>query len=261
MFKKLIVALAAVTLLFTATPALAGSNAEADAESNVAIGALVDDHSVNENTSIDKRQLPNGPMGGYGIAAPMIDNGWVTGNMQKVGDLLVVRKVFTTKMLKVLAHKDPYKIYIAAHQSERKALDHDLKSMNLPDDLKIEILLAVRTNPNAPMALPAEVEGMKDMAFVRGHGRHTEKTSTMGLLAGMAYEIVRHGGTKMVVVGEGARKVLEASGWGIQIGSTAATISDKKESAVGTVSGGGIGYGEAEGSYGYKPWIQAWGFK
>ena len=268
--KKIIVLLAAVALIFCAVPAMAngGGDDSANAESgalaigvggdHVEEGGTLEKNYDNSHTSVDKRGLPAGPMGGYGIMAPNVTNGMMTGNVQMIKDILIVRDTFTLRMLKALNHKDDsYKIWVSAHQSLRAKLGFPSNgTKDMPLDREITIVLAVRM-VRGKLDIP--VEG-KDLAFIRGQCKNTD-SATISLMAGQAIEAMRHGADTMVIVGEGARKVLEASGWGFQLGTTAATISDKDASAIGTVTGGGFGYGEAEGSYGYKPWIQSWAYK
>lgn len=258
--KKLIVLLAVVSMIFCAVPAMADQSQEQNPEgdgtqSQATAGSTIHDES--KSYSNDKRQLPSGPMGGFGIVAPMTENGRITGNVQFVDDILVVRDTYTLRMLTVLNHRDAdYKILISAHQSARLANGHPEKGIKGMDlDREITIVKALRMDKTRKLIMP---EGT-DRAFIRGQADDSDD-DTMALMAGMAIEAMRHGADTLVIVGEGAKKVLEATGWGFQLGTTGATISDKDSSAMGAVVGGGFGYGEAEGSYGYRPWLQGWAY-
>ena len=267
--KKLIVLLAAVALIFCAVPAMADNNQDQNqnpegdgTQSQAQAGAYVDnsDHSTYKGAP-EKRALPAGVMGGYNIVPPNVLNGMITGNVQLVGDILTVRDTYTLRMLLALDHKsDAYEIFVSAYQSNRVRLNNPVKGvkgMDLDTKITIEKILRVKDGDNkGRLILPDGV----DVAFLRGQCDDTD-SATMSLMAGMAIEAMRHGADTLAITGEGARKVLEASGWGFQIGTTGATISDKDTSAMGAVVGGGFGYGEAKGHYGYEPWLQSWAFR
>jgi len=261
--KKLIVLLAVVSLIFCAVPAMAGSDATADADATVDQSIGDNSNNVTNNDAPNVRSLPGGTLGGYSIVPPMVESGMITGNVQIVDDILTVRDTYTLRMLLTLDHKDDaYKIFTSAYQSNRIRLNNPKKGVKGMDlDAKITIVKILRLREGENKGRLSTMPVGTDVAFMRGQCDDTD-SATMSLLAGIAIESIRHGADTLAITGEGARKVLEASGWGFQLGSTAATISgDKGSSALGTVTGGGFGYGEAKGSYGYVPWLQGWAFR
>jgi hypothetical protein len=208
----------------------------------------VDSHDVYEA----KRNLPTGSGGAYTASAPEYnDQSTATGNVQNAATILQVRKTFTLRMLKALEAGEDMHVIVKAYQSMRDQLGYPEKGYDgMNPDAEITIILEI----------PTDMSSYMDIAHLTVIGE--DDTTTMGAIAGAAVEAMRQGSDTLVVTGEGAKKVLEAGGWGVMLGGSGMMIAgDKGSNAAGAVIAPGIGYAKAKTFYGYCPWIQAFGLR
>jgi hypothetical protein len=196
-----------------------------------------------------KRALPTGHGNAYRTDGPEFHSEPNrTGNIQDSEDILQVRKTFTLGMLRALEAGEELHVIVKAYQSKREALGYPekgYKGMTL--DATIDILVEV---PN--------MANYKDVAHLTVIGE--DDTTTMGSIAAAAVEAMRHGADTLLLTGEGAAKVLQASGWGLMLGGSGTLLmSDGGNGAAGAVIAPGIGYSSAKTAYGFSPFVQAFG--
>ncbi len=197
----------------------------------------------------NKRSLPTGHGRAYSAKGPDYNSEPNrTGNVQDSADILQVRKTFTLGMLRALEAGEELHVIVKAYQSKREALGYPEKGYKgMPLDATIDILVEV---PN--------MANYRDVAHLTVIGE--DDTTTVGSIAAAAVEAMRHGADTLLLTGEGAAKVLEASGWGLMLGGSGTMlISDGGSGAAGAVIAPGIGYSSAKTAYGFCPFVQAFG--
>ncbi len=81
------------------------------------------------------------------------------------------------------------------------------------------------------------------------------ETPSEAVFSVLAEEALLHGANIMVPMNEGARRVLEASGWGVSLGATWVQIGggDERGAGVGTA---GIGYARGQSSHRHEPFAR-----
>lgn len=227
---------------------------EADADATAVSGSKsevnISDNST--NTVEDKRDLPSVAGGAYATNAPAhFDRAEMTGNLAPAKDLTMIRKTFTIGMLRALESGEKMDITVKAYQSMREKLGYPKYGYKgLPLDAEMTILLEV----------PSDMTKYDDICYVVN--RTEKKTLALSAIAGAAVEAFRHGADTFVITGEGAKKMIEAGGWGIMLGGSGTFITgDGGNSASGAVIAPGIGYAEAWSGYTFSPWTQGFGLK
>ena len=197
----------------------------------------------------NKRNLPTGHGSAYSVKGPEYNSEPNrTGNIQDSGDILQVRKTFTLGMLRALEAGEELHVIVKAYQSRQEALGYPEKGYKgMPLDATIDILVEV-----------PDMANYKDVAHLTVIGE--DDTTTMGSIAAAAVEAMRHGADTLLLTGEGAAKVLQASGWGLMLGGSGTMITgDGGNSSAGAVIAPGIGYSSAKTAYGFCPYVQAFG--
>ncbi len=80
-------------------------------------------------------------------------------------------------------------------------------------------------------------------------------TPSEAVFSVLAEEALLHGANVMVPLNEGAKRVLEASGWGISLGATWVQIGGGDERGAG-VGAAGIGYAKGQSSHRHEPFAR-----
>ena len=200
----------------------------------------------------NKRNLPTGHGNAYSAKGPEFrEKADRTGNVDDAKTLLQVRKVFTIGMLKAIETGEDLEIIVKAYRSNMKKLGYPAKGYKgMPLDAKITLVLEI----------PADMSRYEDVAYVTVRGE--DETLSFSAIAAAAVEAFRHGADTFVITGEGAKKMLEAGGWGLMLGGSGTFITnDGGGSAAGAVIAPGIGYAKSWSGYEFEPWIQGFGLK
>lgn len=103
-----------------------------------------------------------------------------------------------------------------------------------------------------------KVEDAQLIAFISVRATDSDVTSAdiLGVIAKRAREI---GGNAFHVNGDGVERVMKASGWGIGISGTRATLASDEMS--GTVASPALGYSAGQAGYKDFPWLQVFVLK
>ncbi len=80
-------------------------------------------------------------------------------------------------------------------------------------------------------------------------------TPSEAVFSVLAQEAMRNGANIIVPLNEGARRILEASGWGVSLGATWVQIGGGNEQQAG-VGAAGIGYAKGQSSYRHEPFAR-----
>ena len=248
---------------------MADSSATADANAGATSGAIgvggdyaEEGGTINKDTiyedSENKRSLPGGGPGGPvpNMIAPFHD-GRPTANLQDVRTILSVRKTYTIAQLAVLESAADMDLTVRAYQSYMKALGHPAKGLKGLDPAgEITIVVAFPTR-DGKLTMP---EYKTDIAHITAKADDGD-CDVVALMAATAIEAYRHGSTKLILTGQGARKLLESSGWAIMLGAMTSAINDNDGTALGGGGATGIGYGSVQSSYAFEPFFQGYGVK
>lgn len=128
--------------------------------------------------------------------------------------------------------------------------DSDRKNVNISNR---KILLNLGESSRIKMLLekPAEYQfiGMLVANAIKAD------TPSEAVFSVLAEDALRNGANVMVPLNEGARRVLEASGWGISLGFTFVQIGGGSEQGAG-VGAAGIGYAKGESSHRHEPFAR-----
>ena len=209
----------------------------------------------NSYVNEDKRELARGHGEAYSVNGPAFNSEPNrTGNVQDSADILQIRKKFSLRMLQALEAGEDLDLIVKAYQDKRVQLERpkrgykNAKGWELNLDDEVEIIVVV----------PQDMSKYVDIAHITVRG--DDDTTTMGAIAAAAVEAYRHGSDTLLITGEGAEKVLQASGWGVMFGGSASMIGgDTGKAAAGAVIAPGVGYASAKTAYGFCPYLQAFG--
>jgi len=259
--KKLITLLLAIMFVATlSTAALAGSEANADAQVDTQAAASIDDHSVTYSKVIDRKFVNAGitplpqtqgfyttptPDSSFRSVAELFNDGENSirlsegaleslakgGNVES--NLQIIRDENMVPRVKVADEKGVKWLAITYH----KPVFGEDKEGN-------QIIIGVM-KPNA-LARTGFIDGEADDG----------DTNSFQVIGKCGLKALKDGNTHMVVTTEGAHRKVEAEGYGIGFYTTMAKVSDG-----GTVSGlggGGLGYAYNEAGTEDRPWIQGY---
>lgn len=128
--------------------------------------------------------------------------------------------------------------------------DSDRKNVNI-SNRKILLNLGESSRIKMVMQKPAEYQfiGMLVASATKA------ETPSEAVFSVLAEDALRNGANVMVPLNEGARRVLEASGWGISLGFTFVQIGGGAEQSSG-VGAAGIGFTKGESSYRHEPFAR-----
>ena len=199
-----------------------------------------------------KRDLVGPPVIGVPNTPAFGEQATPTGNVQKVQNILVFQAEFTYAQLKALRGTDTHPV--SERAKVRAKYYSTKKGADLTDDSRILVVLAAVD---------------KDGNITRPEGAYTpavhitvegkSSTTTVSAFARSAIAALEGGCDMLIVTGEGAKRMMEAGGLGLMLGSSVMTLSDGAKNATGTATVGGLGYASAWASYGYCPWLQSVG--
>jgi hypothetical protein len=175
-----------------------------------------------------------------------------TGNVQKMQNVLIFKATFTYAQLKALKGTSTHP-YSERAKLRAKYFDAE-KSTRVDDTATITAILAV-IDKDGNVARP---EGnYKPVVHLTVEGKSS--TTTVSAFARIAIAAMKAGSDRVVITGEGAKRMMEAGGFGLMLGSSVMTIDEKAKSATGTASVGGFGFSKTWAGYGYCPWLQGFG--
>jgi hypothetical protein len=242
--KKIIAMLSIIALLGFSTPAMAflddnsgqtNADASADAVSSTSQGQSIDDHSVN----INERAFVNQGGVGFGHVINYYGKPLPTSQFRPVETLLVYGYVYNETALRSILKKG-------------EDVLHELEVVNGPSRV-------ARAKPQKGeeryikiIATTTKQEGHKVIGYCTSEA-DDRKTSMLEVMAAAALDALEEGADVLQITAQGASRDTIASGWGIGLSYTSASVNSNS----GSVGSGGTGYSSAWAGMRDKPWIQA----
>ena len=243
--KKLLTIVSAISLvLFLTVPAMAllddnSTNANAVVGE---VGASIDDHSTNNNTSeaMDRAfPVPGGV--NFGPVINYFGKPLPTAQFRPVETLLMYGGWFSEGTLEKIVSKSSDTITECEVVNGAKYVPRAKADPNGTRWIRIIATTAVQ-----------EKHGLVGYVTSEADDR---KTSMLEVVAQAALDALRSGADILQVTAQGAARDTETSGWGIGFNTTAAKMFDGDN--VSGVASGGTGYSSAWAGMRDKPWIQA----
>ena len=234
----------------------AGGDASASAEGgDASASASAGDNNntvtVEGDTYEAKRDLVGAPTIGVPNTGVYTEQSTPTGNLQKMQNILIFQYEFTYKQLKALA---AYNLPVSERAKVRAKYYATDDDADLTDDTRITAIL-VETDKEGNITRPAGEYTPAVHITVEGKS----STTTVSAFAKAAIAAMKGHCDKIIITGEGSKKMMEAGGFGLMLGTSVMTLSDGAKNATATASVGGLGYASAWAGYGYCPWLQAVG--
>ena len=212
--------------------------------------------NVTFNEAENKRNLTGPPVlsGVVPSGAAFNENATPTGNVQKLQNVLIFKATFTYRQLKALKGTSTHPW---SERAKVRAKYFDAKKKNyydMNDDMTITAVLAV-VDKDGNVTRPAG--DYRPVVHITVEGKSS--TTTVSAFARTAIAALKAGSDRVVITGEGAKRIMEAGGFGLMLGSSVMTISESGQKATGTATVGGLGFASSWASYGYSPWLQGMG--
>ena len=208
--------------------------------------------NVTFNEAENKRNLTGPPVlsGVVPAGAAFNETATPTGNVQKLQNVLIFKATFTYKQLKALKGTMKW-----SERAKLRAKYFDTEKNLFPkDDDEITAVLAV-IDDRGNVARPAG--DYRPVVHLTVEGKSS--TTTVSAFSRVAIAAMKGGCDRVVITGEGAKRIMEAGGFGLMLGSSVMTISESGQKATGTATVGGLGFASSHASYGYSPWLQGFG--
>jgi len=207
--------------------------------------------TVEGDTYEAKRDMVGAPTIGVPNTGVYTEQSTPTGNLQKMQNILIFQYEFTYKQLKALA---AYNLPVSERAKVRAKYYATDDDADLTDDTRITAIL-VETDKEGNITRPAGEYTPAVHITVEGKS----STTTVSAFAKAAIAAMKGHCDKIIITGEGSKKMMEAGGFGLMLGTSVMTLSDGAKNATATASVGGLGYASAWAGYGYCPWLQAVG--
>jgi hypothetical protein len=244
--KKIIAVLSIIALLAFGAPAVM---ADELGTNNVGTGIIGADNqaqgqgqslnTVDNSVNINERAFVNQGGVGYGHVINYYGKPLPTSQFRPVETLLEYGYVYNETALRSILKKG-------------KKVLHELEVVNGPSRV-------ARAKPQKGeeryikiIATTKKQEGHKVIGYCTSEAEN-RKTSMLEVMAAAALDALEEGADVLQIIAQGASRDTIASGWGIGLSYTSASI----DSDSGSVGSGGTGYSSAWAGMRDKPWIQA----
>lgn len=251
--KKLFIILSVVCSLAIVGNAVAGSDADANADA----GATITDNSSQKNTNYDRKFVIPGniplPMTNGFFTAPTPDS-----SFRSIKDIL-----------RVFGDGNTLKISEGALEKSAKGGDVDLHLQIVRGDEAVPRVYTKDFKGDKWLTIGIEkpifekgkligterLEGLNVTGLIDGESDDAE-TNSLQVIGKVGLKALADGNNFLIITAEGAHRKVEASGWGIGTYTVYGGNWDNGKQSGG--GGGGLGYASNETGPEDRPWIQGY---
>jgi len=157
-----------------------------------------------------------------------------TGNVFRLGNILKFQKTFSSEELTRIKGKEKFDVKVK-----------DIKNYKIQSS-KIDVYLNLED-------VSYFTKHFELIGFIVVKGKNCSNTS-LGAMGAAGEEACKIGADAILITGEGASRIIKATGWGLMIGNSVVSISSDEK--ISNISVGGIGYASSKAGYKHIPWLQ-----